>query len=430
MKCLVTLALVLFISWPIASRGQNTSNWIRVTSDQEALFADKQIKLNHSYISVRVEKAHICPTANWWTRAVARNSKAFITAEINASYPSSPAFTDKRSSEGVALPRNKSATDIGWQRSLVQMLPTSFTSLNIRLALNTTSQDGVDNIITVASDVSNKVPLLTVAQTALGVVSGAKSLLDQMFNRNLAKSQLTSDFDMVANSALTNKPGYYVIFGGDAGASYSKYTSAAGTLKWDGITLTSAGVPIDDTSYFVVLLEAKSMFFDTKDFDVVANVKEPWAKLYLESKNEVGTVVDLKTYDEKLGLIRNNLTNAEGFLDANDSYLPMERDEVHNAIKLAIEELLRARVNKLGLHVKPRIIMEVGAAGLPGAESTGGAFPIYQPVSSGNPSKKPAGNLMVVLKAKVKEPPRRITLPKSVESTLSARAKSVRRALK
>ena len=46
------------------------------------------------------------------------------------------------------------------------------------------------------------------AQSALGVVSGAKSLLDQVFNRQLAKTQLSSDFDMVANSALTAKPGY------------------------------------------------------------------------------------------------------------------------------------------------------------------------------------------------------------------------------
>ena len=129
---------------------------IRVTgfafnSDQEGLFADKRIVLNNSYISVRVEKAHISPTANWWTKAVARNSKAFITAEINATYPSSPAFTDKRSSGGADLPRKKSPTDIAWQRSLVQMLPTSFTSVNIKLALNTTSKDGVEDVIAVAS---------------------------------------------------------------------------------------------------------------------------------------------------------------------------------------------------------------------------------------------------------------------------------------
>ena len=53
----------------------------------------------------------------------------------------------------------------------------------------------------------------------------------------------------------------------------------------------------------MVLLETKAVFFDNKDLNVLASVKEPWARLYLESKNEVDKVTDLDTYKTALNLI-------------------------------------------------------------------------------------------------------------------------------
>ncbi len=338
---------------PLSLFAQSTSKWLRVQSNLEQNFAGKKIKLNGSYLSIQIQQARIYNKSDWYTTLVGRNRQAFIAAEVTANYPGAVNFTDRRSSDATNIKKSKQPVDIGWGHNIIEFIPTSFTKLNLKVTLNSTAKDGVDDVIKVASAVSQSAPPLTIAQSTLGVITGAKQILDQVFNKSLAQTYLTSDYDLSPLSIFSEQPGYYVSFGADVATQYQQYTNDPSKLSWDGQNLKFNNNFINDATYFVILIESRDEYFEKKDFSILSSNQTPWASLYQDSFNCISQVISKPTYDTQLANIRNNLLNAKVFLDKDNGYLQSEKIEINDALKAIVQTSLDKRVKDLGLTLSP-----------------------------------------------------------------------------
>ncbi|HQT24022.1 MAG: hypothetical protein B7X86_14245 [Sphingobacteriales bacterium 17-39-43] len=328
-----TFSLTLILLYAIGfTFSQSTSNWIRVTSNSEDIFKET-IQRNASYVSLSVVNSKIFHNSNWWSSLIGKNRSAFYTINLSAIYPDGKKVSDRRSSKPVVIEKKSIPIEIGWSQTLVNELPTTFSTLKVDITLGYNSEDGIDKIIGIVSELSATLPPLAPVQASLGAVSGVKLLLDELFNKNLAANYLSSNNEIMASSQNQLQPGYYVIFGEKSSDAYQTFKNNSNKLKWNGIELLYDNNAINNVNYVVILLTAKSKLFPVKDINIVTNTELPWAKFYIEANTIIDNFNSLKDSSEVVTSVREKISAAKGLLDNDPTYIFTEKEDIHLTLR-------------------------------------------------------------------------------------------------
>jgi len=311
--------------------GQSTSNWIKIKSDSDSKF-NYPITKNSCYVSIQIAGERINHNSNWWTNLISKNRHAFVTVNVKADYETNKSLEDTRSSKMIKIENRLQPVDLGWSQYIVREIPSTFNSIKVNLSLSSTSEDGADEVISIASDLSSTIPALSVAQSYLGIVSGAKLILDKVFQKSLAKTYLISNNEILSGSQNNIMPGYYVIFGENSATSYQTYASNPSKLHWDGAQLKYENTPITNINYFIVLVEAKQAIFPKKDLNILSNVDATWAKFYIQANQKIGSM-QKEDIEQTKKSVRELLTSAKMVLDSDPNYIYSEKQEMDTSIR-------------------------------------------------------------------------------------------------
>ena len=325
--------------------GQSTSNWIKVKSTTDSNF-NYPITKNGSYVSIKIVGERIYHNSNWWTNLISKNRQAFVTIGVKADYTNNKSLEDNRSSKMIKIEQKQQPIDLGWSQYIVREIPSTFNSVKLNLTLSSTSEDGADKVISIASDISSKIPALSVAQSYLGVISGAKLLLDEVFSKNLAKTYLNSNNEIISAAQNNISPGFYVIFGENTSTAYQTYVDNSFDLQWDGVQLKYKNAPITNLNYFIIVIEAKARLFPTKNIDILSDIETPWAKFYIQANQKI-TSMQLADLDQTKTKVRELLESAKMVLDNDVNYIFSEKDEIHDAIRKYLYERYDTRKKEL-----------------------------------------------------------------------------------
>ncbi|HMI01257.1 MAG TPA: hypothetical protein VK541_02175 [Pedobacter sp.] len=341
MKIKTLLIAGMLLAFGVNISAQSTSNWIKVKSSSDESFKDP-ITRNASYLSVKVVNSKIYHQSDWWSNLVGKNKKAFYTINVSASYPNGSNVANRWSSGQVSIEKKMTPIEIGWSQSLVNEIPTVFTSLKIDITLGFNSVDGVDKTIGIISDISKTTPAISAIQGYMGAVTGTKAILDELFDKKLAASYISSNHEIMASSQNMLAPGYYVIFGEKTSLNYEKYKNNATKLVWNGNSLLYDNAHINDVNYVVILLEAKPKLFPVKDINILSSTELPWVKFYMKVNSLIDDWSDLTSSSKVLAEARENLTAAKALLDNDPIYIYSEKEEIH----ITLKDLFTKKYNK------------------------------------------------------------------------------------
>lgn len=346
MKNLKPTLLLLFLLLLYNSvLGQSTSNWIKVKSDSDSKY-NYPIKKNSCYITIQIAGERIYHDSNWWTNLVSKNRQAFVTINVKADYENNKSLEDTRSSKMVKIQKKQKPVDLGWSQYIVREIPSTFSSIKLDLALNSTSEDGADEVISIASDLSSTIPALSVAQSYMGIISGAKLILDKVFQKSLAETHLNSSNEILSASKNNIATGYYVIFGKDDSTQYQTYITDSGKLYWDGAQLKYNNAPITNLTYFIVLIDAKEEVFPEKNINMLSNIGTAWAQFYTLANQKIGSMT-IEEIEQTKKSSRELLTSAKLVLDKDPNYIQSEKEVIHRELKSILSANFTKRVNEL-----------------------------------------------------------------------------------
>jgi hypothetical protein len=323
------LSVVLFCTVNIHLFAQSTSNWIKVQSSSEK----NTIERNSGYLSLSVVNSKIFHKSNWWSELVGKNKKAFYTINVSSSYPNGTNISNRWSSDQVAIQKEQKPVEIGWSQMLAKELPSTFTSLKVNITLGYNSQDGVEKVIGIVSDLSKTVPPLAPIQSYMGAVSGTKAILDELFSKNLAGSYLNSNNELIPSAQNSIEAGFYVVFGEKTTLAYQKYKDGSTKLYWNGHDLLFEDKPIDDVNYVVIRVELVKNLFPKKDINLLTNTEIPWVKFYIKSNQTIDNWTKLEEGEKVMASVREDFAAAKALLDNDPLYIFSEKEDIHNTLK-------------------------------------------------------------------------------------------------
>lgn len=339
--CRNLLFTILVVLAPIACRAQSSSNWVRISSGDPNIGSINP-ELGNSYLTVHFVTARIYQKSNWWTNLVETNRKAILDVTLTGKVKNVE-FAETRTSPPIELVRNDKQNDIGWSSIVIQRFPTTYSNLQLRIRISKSSEDGLDSLLGVLTELSNKTPGLQVSQAAIGGTSAVKFLADHLFQKNLLQKKLTSTIEF-PNSGDSLPAGTYVSFAADSVDEYEKYLNVSSLgqgLTWTGSQLLWGGKEIPGLSYFVVKVAYDQRVFD-KPVSALSFPK-PWALLYQVARRKVGEIYNIDDEKRIAGEMRAHLSNARTLLDDDLDYTQEERENIHATLLEDTQNLLDKR---------------------------------------------------------------------------------------
>lgn len=252
MRLATTIAgLVLVLTGPMFA--QSTSPWVRIGDATIGNATVKAASPGATYMTVVFKGATVYQKSNWWTRFVEKNRQAVLTVAVDGVI-SGVRVQDTRTGRAIELRKKKSLADLGYAGVVFENLPTTFSSLSVTFDINKTASDGLQALINTLADISKATPSVSASQSTMGIVSGAKSIADFLFGKNLLVQKVVSPSPFASSSVIA--PRRYVILAGDAATDYGKYLlpppSGQNGLDWQNGVLSWNGSQILDISYFVI----------------------------------------------------------------------------------------------------------------------------------------------------------------------------------
>jgi hypothetical protein len=339
-----TIWLLLLI-FPVSLAGQSTSPWKRIGN---ASFGDVQNPSpGAAYMTLFLRAATVYQKSNWWTNFVEKNRQAVLTLNLDGNFANTH-VSRTIVGDPITLQKDDSLVDLGFSGIVIDHLPTTFTSVTFNVQINKTAHDGLNDLISMVSNLSQtQPPVLSVSQQAVGVINLSKSLADYLFNKNLLVKKVNSRSPIPASGILA--PGIYVCLAGDSVSDYEHFLAGRHDLKWDGTTLTSDDTPVQKISYFVIEVGYSSKFFaeplDSLSFGAV----KPWAALYLVAESEVPNISDAASEQKIHDDIQSHLNDARTLLSGDQDYIEGERESIAAAVHDKIQAAVDSRLRLLGL---------------------------------------------------------------------------------
>lgn len=338
---------------------QSTSPWIKLSSEEIAPTGE----LGASYISVNLVSASVYQNSNWWTNLIEKGRSAVATVEVNGNLSGGRAFSDKRISPAIEIQRNKKNIDFGWSQTLLRDTPVSFTSMSIAVGIAKTSTDGVEQLISAATDLSKKVQPLSASDATVGAVSAAKLVVDFIFDKQLAVAKLASANPLTAPAGTTLEPGYYAVLAGSSADEYQRFleTPVDGSgLAWDRGALRHNGKPVQGVTYFIIEIAYKKNLYDPRNLpDAALTSNRNWAKLYLSALREAHGISDIKSISDasrKIGQIK---ADAEQLLNEDADYVQAERTIIQRKMTESLNTTIRDRYTILSNTERDKLPFEV-----------------------------------------------------------------------
>jgi hypothetical protein len=341
-RCVVGLLLM----FPLGLFGQSTSPWQKIGN---ASFGDTDTPSpGAAYMTVYVRAATVYQKSNWWTNFVEKNRQAVLTINLNGTVAGTNVAQTKVG-DPIELRRNDSMVDLGYSGIVVDHLPTTFSGMTLTIQINKTAKDGLNDIISMVSDLSKtQPPTLSVSQQAMGITNLSKTLADFLFNKNLLVKKVSTQSPIPSNGMLGS--GIYACFAGDSNVDYAQYLSAGrGDLSWSGTQLIYKNKPVTTVSYFIVEIGYQKRFFAQPTDALSFGVVKPWAALYLLAQSEVPTVNSQSDVQKIHDQIQSHLSNARALLNADSDFIADERSAIASAVHDVIQRDFRARLDTLGI---------------------------------------------------------------------------------
>jgi hypothetical protein len=239
--------------------------------------------------------------------------------------------------------------DLGYSGIVVDHLPTTFSGMTFSLQINKTSKDGLNDLISMVSDLSKtQPPTLSVSQQAMGIVNLSKSLADFLFSKNLLVKKVSTQAPIPANGLLA--PGVYVCFAGDSNADYAQYLAAGNPgLSWSGTLLKYNNNAVQKISYFVVEIGYQKRFFAQPTDALSYGTIKPWAALYLLAQAEVPKINAQGDVQKIHDDIQSHLFDARSLLNADSDFIADERAAIATAVHDKIQGDYQARLQALAI---------------------------------------------------------------------------------
>jgi hypothetical protein len=338
--------LVIALVGPVL--GQSTSPWVRIADTTIGDATVKAASPGATYMTVVLRSASVYQNSNWWTGFVEKNRQAVLTIDVDGVI-SGVHVQDTRTGKAIELHKNKSLVDLGYAGLVFEHLPTTFNSLSVTFSINKTANDGLQGLINTLADISKATPSISPSQSAMGIVSGAKSIADFLFTKNLLVQKVVSPSPF-ASSAVT-APGRYLILAGDAATDYDNYLlpPSAGQkgLDWQNGVLMWNGSLISNLSYFVIDIGYAKVVFDSPENALSLATLKPWAALYQLARRQVDTVTTADGAPKIVDEIRSHLFDANTLLDADLDYIQSEKDSISTAVRSDIGKRLNDRLAAL-----------------------------------------------------------------------------------
>lgn len=240
--------------------------------------------------------------------------------------------------------------DLGYSGIVVDHLPTTFSGMTFSLQINKTAKDGLNDLISMVSDLSKtQPPTLSVSQQAMGIVNLSKSLADFLFNKNLIVKKVSTQSPIPATGLLA--PGIYACFAGDSNADYAPYlTPGSPGLSWSGTQLTYNNNPVKKISYFIVEIAYQNRFFAQPTDALSYGTVKPWAALYLLAQAEVPRINAEGDVQKIHDDIQSHLSDALSLLNADSDFIADERAAIATAVHDKIQGEYQARLTALAIH--------------------------------------------------------------------------------
>ncbi len=232
--------LFLLLSVSPSVFAQSTSPWKKVADTD--IGDSTAPSPGASYMTVYVRAATVYQMSNWWTRIVERNRQSVLTISLDGTVAGIH-FSQTKVGDPIELRRIDSMVDLGYSGVVIERLPTTFSGMTFSLQINKTSKDGLNDLISMASDMSKtQPPTLSITQQQLGVVSLSKSLADYLFGKHLLVKKLSTQSAIPSTGLL--HPGIYACLAADSNVDYARYLAPGNPgLHWDGTQLTYNNAP-------------------------------------------------------------------------------------------------------------------------------------------------------------------------------------------
>ncbi|HEY8559448.1 MAG TPA: hypothetical protein VIL74_03515 [Pyrinomonadaceae bacterium] len=149
--------------------------------------------------------------------------------------------------------KNGTPYSLNWNNIiLVDEIPCDFSSLTLTSKVNTTSENGFDDVFNAMQTITGALPNLTVNAATQGILTGTKSVVDLLVRDKLDQSTIN------ATQGITYgmRTGYYVNFASQNPAAWSKYQlNAQNLFMRSGRLMYFDGtneVPVDKVSYIIL----------------------------------------------------------------------------------------------------------------------------------------------------------------------------------
>lgn len=324
---------------------ESSTPWIFIDSEKRSE-TQSLSGVGTQYLTLQIKHTRINHRVNWWNQFIGKNKKAVVSFELNVNSPNG-SLKDRRTSPPIEILERNKPIDLGWKKVMVNMLPTTFKSIEMNVNVGVTAEDGMENLLIASSEISSKIPGLTMSQAALGGISAAKMVADFIFDKKLVVNQITSSQEIISSVDSGIKEGFYTVLSADTADLYSKYTEKKELLSWDGSILNFNGKPIEDVSYYIVEIEYTDEIFKDK-FNGPLSIRKPWRDLYALAIQEVEKL-EKETWDDGRNEIKRQVQNAHAILDADFDLIHSEKEGIHNTIREEIISQMKMRhaeVNK------------------------------------------------------------------------------------
>lgn len=344
-----SIAFAAILAATTTAQAQSTSPWIKVNSGNGT---QVQGQLGATYVSLGLLKVSVYGKSNWWTRLIERNRSAVATVTLSGSVSGGKSIQDKRVSPPISLTKNAALVDFGWAQALLINFPVNYTSLQVDVSVAKTARDGGDDIIAVASDASTKIPLLSASSAYLGIASAAKTIVDTIFNKQLAVDKLKSSSPLTTTQPTLLPPGVYAVLAGDKASDYAGYQASLQDLTWDDSSrvLMFKGSPIDKVSYFVVDVAYRpSVFEGQAPLDSALTTDKPWARLYRSALTQAQNFSDVGKATEVRNAVAAVKADAEQLLNEDVDFVQSERASLQAAARERLTNVLHDRYTVLKL---------------------------------------------------------------------------------